>query len=309
MIDIQSIYTEKYRPKNLQDILLKPEHRLFFEDVEKQQTINHLLFAGSPGTGKTSLSKIIVNDILKCQYLYINASDENGIDTIRGKVVGFAQTKSWDGKLKVILLDEADRISLSGQDALRNVMEEYYGTTRFIMTCNYQHRLLDALQSRCTIFNLTPLLPDVVKRVAHILTNEGIKISSEQKNKLVEYVKAYYPDMRRIINDVQRFSLNKELSIQIDNVNAFAVNLFNKIISNCTSSELRKYTIENENLFSSNYSNLLKQLFESVFVSDLSLKLKEEMLKCVGRYLYEDSFIVDKEINFFVCCLRLRELL
>lgn len=304
---LDDVYVEKYRPKTLKDIALQPQHRKYFEDVVKTQSIKHLLFAGSPGTGKTSLSKIIVNDILQCQYLYINASDENGIDTIRSKVIGFAQTKSFDGKFKVVLLDECDALSSSSQDALRNVMEEYYGNTRFIMTCNYQHKLTDALQSRCTIFNLTPPLPEVVKRAAFILQSEGIKICVEQKVKLIEYIKSYYPDVRRIINDIQLFSYSGELSIVIDESNVFATSLFNKILSNTDSMSIRKYTIENEQLFSNSYINLHKQLFETVFECDLNNNLKEALLKSIGEYMYKDGFVVDKEINFFMLCLKLKE--
>ena len=100
----ENIYVEKYRPKKLEDIALSDEHRLFFESVRTTNSINHLLLVGSPGIGKTSLGKIIINDLLNCQYLYINASDENGIDTIRNKVIGFATTKSYDGKIKIIFL-------------------------------------------------------------------------------------------------------------------------------------------------------------------------------------------------------------
>lgn len=301
------VYVEKYRPKTLEDIVLLPKHRKYFEHVKETQTIKHLLFAGSPGTGKTSLSKIIVNDLLQCQYLYINASDENGIDTIRSKVIGFAQTKSFDGKLKVILLDECDALTASSQEALRCVMEEYYGTTRFIMTCNYQHKLTEAIQSRCTIFNLNPPVADVVKRVAFILQNENVKISSEQKKKLIEYIKAYYPDLRRILNDLQLFSYSGELIVDIDETNVFATALFTKLIKKENSHDIRKFVIENENVFSNSYTNLFKQLFEIVFQSMLPTHTKENVLKRLGEFMYKDAFVVDKEINFYVACLSILE--
>lgn len=301
------VYVEKYRPKTLEDIVLLPKHKKYFEHVRESQNIKHLLFAGSPGTGKTSLSKIIVNELLQCQYLYINASDENGIDTIRSKVIGFAQTKSFDGKIKVILLDECDALTSSSQEALRCVMEEYYGSTRFIMTCNYQHKLTDAIQSRCTIFNLNPPVADVVKRVAFILQSENIKISSEQKKKLIEYIKAYYPDLRRILNDIQLFSYSGELIVDIDETNVFANSLLNKLIKKTDSLEIRKFVIDNEVVFSNSYTNLFKQLFEATFQSGLSLNIKEDILKRLGEYMYRDAFVVDKEINFYVACLSVLE--
>ena len=303
------VYVEKYRPKTLEDIVLLSKHRKYFEHVKESQNIKHLLFAGSPGTGKTSLSKIIVNDLLQCQYLYINASDENGIDTIRSKVIGFAQTKSFDGKLKVILLDECDALTSSSQEALRCVMEEYYGSTRFIMTCNYQHKLTDAIQSRCTIFNLNPPVADVVKRVAFILQSEGIKINIDQKKKLIEYIKAYYPDLRRILNDIQLFSYSGELIVDIDETNVFANSLLSKIIKKTDSLEIRKFVIENENVFSNSYTNLFKQLFEATFQSGLPLNVRECILKRLGEFMYRDAFVVDKEINFYVACLSILEIL
>lgn len=303
------VYVEKYRPKTLEDIVLLSKHRKYFEHVKESQNIKHLLFAGSPGTGKTSLSKIIVNDLLQCQYLYINASDENGIDTIRSKVIGFAQTKSFDGKLKVILLDECDALTSSSQEALRCVMEEYYSSTRFIMTCNYQHKLTDAIQSRCTIFNLNPPVADVVKRVAFILQSEGIKINIDQKKKLIEYIKAYYPDIRRILNDIQLFSYSGELIVDIDETNVFANSLLSKILKKTDSLEIRKFVIDNENVFSNSYTNLFKQLFEATFQSGLSLNVKENILKRLGEFMYRDAFVVDKEINFYVACLSILEIL
>ena len=125
-----NLYVEKYRPKTLSDLVLSDSNRKYFESIAEE--IPNLLFVGTPGLGKTTLARILVNDILECQYLYINASDENGIDTIRSKVVGFSQTKSLDGKHKVVILDEADGITIDGQRALRNTMEEYSSMTRWV---------------------------------------------------------------------------------------------------------------------------------------------------------------------------------
>ena len=174
-----NLFTEKYRPKTLTDLVLSNSNRKYFDSITDE--IPNLLFVGTPGIGKTTLARILVNDILECQYLYINASDENGIDTIRSKVVGFAQTKSLDGKVKVVILDEADGITIDGQRALRNTMEEYSSGTRFILTANYKHKIIPAIQSRTQFFDLNPPFDTVLKLIVGIIKQEGIKITEDQK--------------------------------------------------------------------------------------------------------------------------------
>jgi replication factor C small subunit len=134
-LDLKAIWCERYRPQTLDDIILSDRTREIVKGFSDE--IPNLLFVGTPGTGKTTLARIIVNDILKCNFLYINASDESGIDTIRHKVTNFSQTKSFDGKVKVVILDECDGLTSQAQAALRNTMESFAKYTRFIITANY----------------------------------------------------------------------------------------------------------------------------------------------------------------------------
>jgi replication factor C small subunit len=302
----KDLYTEKYRPQVLDDIVLTKEEKDYFLSLKEKKEIPNLLFAGSPGTGKTSLAKIIVRDILDCQYLYINASDENGIDTIRSKVIGFSSTKSLDGKLKVVLFDECDALSLDSQKALRNVIEEYSENTRFIFTCNYLFKVIPALQSRCQIFSLTPPLNGVLNRVVHVLKQEGINVPEEEKGRLVELVRSGYPDLRRIINDIQKFSYTGTLTIKDSNARNIADNVISKIKQKVNSIELRKYVIEREQEFSGDYLHLLKEMFEVVF-NDTSLTqdVQSNYLLILSEGMYKDAIVVDKEINWFSTCLRL----
>ena len=300
-----NLLVERYRPKTLADIVLTDEERTYFESLKSKEEIPNLLFAGNPGTGKTTLSKIIATDILDCQYLYINASDENGIDTIRSKVIGFASTKSLDGKLKLVLFDECDALTLDSQKALRNVIEEFSHNTRFIFTCNYLFKIIPALQSRCQIFNLTPPLEGVILRVIHILKEEGIKVPEDEKTKLSELIRSGYPDMRRIINDVQKFSITGSLKIKDNQVKGVAEKVIEKIKSKVPPAQLRQYVIEREQDFSNDYLQLLKQMFEVVFQDEQLASNKTKFLLTISEGMYKDAIVIDKEINWFSTCLHL----
>lgn len=305
MVDFEHLWTEAFRPQTLNDIVLSKEDREFFQSLNTQQEIPHLLFAGVQGTGKTSLAKILVNDILDCQYQYINASDENGIDTVRGKIIGFAKTKSLDGKIKVVLLDEADSITLDGQKALRNVMEEYASNTRFIMTCNYLHKIIPPIQSRCQIVNLIPPVEGVLQRVVTILKEKDINIPSEQKPLLLDHIKKCLPDLRRIINDVQKYSATGTLKIRNEVSTEFVRGVFNDLRSRKDLCDVRKHIIQNEKCFSNDYRHFLKEMFEIVFSSDLSPECKANCMLAVSKGMETDAFVVDKEINCFSALINL----
>ena len=301
----KNLWVESYRPKTLDDLVLTNEELSFFLSLKEEKEIPNLLFAGSPGTGKTSLAKIIVNDILKCQYLYINASDENGIDTIRSKVIGFSQTRSFDGGIKVVLLDEADSISLEGSKALRNVIEEYSENTRFIFTCNYLFKIIPALQSRCQIFSLVPPLDKTIGRVVSILKHEKIEVPECEKPRLIELIRSGYPDLRRIINDIQKHSYTGTLRIKECTTRNVAEKVIQRLIGKTSTMELRKFVIESEQDFSGDYLQLLREMFEIVFYSKELESNKSDLLLIISEAIYRDSFVIDKEINWFSCCLKI----
>lgn len=302
----QNLFVEKYRPKTLDDIVLNPDEKNYFLSLKEKKEIPNILFAGNPGTGKTTLSKIIATDILDCQYLYINASDENGIDTIRTKVIGFASTKSIDGKLKLVLFDECDALTLDSQKALRNVIEEYSSNTRFVFTCNYLFKIIPALQSRCQVFNLVPPLEGILNRIITILKKEEIVVPDAEKQKLMELVRSNYPDLRRIINDIQKFSYTGTLLIKDTCTKNLAQKILTKIKTKVSLMDIRKYVIENEQDFSSDYLQLLKEMFECIY-SDNELKQEEKSNKLliISEGMYKDSIVIDKEINWFSTCIKL----
>ena len=304
---LASLWVEKYRPTTLEDIVLSKEDREFFESLKTKKEIPHLLFAGIQGTGKTSLSKIIINDILKCEYLYINASDECGIDTIRSKVIGFARTKSFDGKIKIVLLDESDSISFEAMKALRNTIEEFSATCRFILTCNYLHKVIAPIQSRCQIITLNPPIEITVARVIEILKKENISIPEDQKTLLLNHIRKHLPDIRRIVNDVQKYSVNGVLNMKTDIASEFVEKIFKKLCNKLDIVNIRKDIIKNGRLFSNDYHSLLKQMFDVIFESDLDADRKIAALLVISKGMELDALMIDKEINCFTTFLKLAQ--
>lgn len=208
---MKELWTEKYRPQTLADYV-------FRDDAQRQQVkswvdsgaIPHLLFSGAPGVGKTTLAKILINELGIDSYdvLEINASRENSVDTIRDKITGFVQTMPF-GAFKVVLLDEADYISPNGQAALRGVMETYHASARFILTCNYPNRVIPALHSRCQGFHIERVdVTEFTARMATVLVTEAVEFDLDT---LDTYVKSTYPDMRKCLNLCQMNSQDGHL--------------------------------------------------------------------------------------------------
>jgi len=304
---LTNIWVEKYRPSNLSEMVLSKENREYFESIT--ESIPNLLFVGTPGIGKTTIAKIIVQDILKCQYIYINASDENGIDTIRNKVSNFSQTKSIDGKIKIVILDEADGITIDGQRALRNTMEEYSKYTRFILTANYKHKIIPAIHSRTQYFDLSPDIHEITARLLHILKTEGVKVPTTEKTKLARIIKDCYPDIRKCINTVQKYCITGNLQINDTVDRNEIINVINDHIVGKKVLELRKFLIENESEFQGDYSALLKGYVNFIYTQNIVDDKKKQAIIVISEYLYRDVFVVDKEINAFACLCQLEKLL
>ena len=209
---MKELWTEKYRPRTVEDYVFRDEEqRAQVQGWIKSDAIPHLLFSGAPGVGKTTLAKILINELEIDDYdiLEINASRENSIDTIRDKITGFVQTMPF-GKFKVVLLDEADYISPNGQAALRGVMETYHASARFILTCNYPNRVIPALHSRCQGFHIEKVdQVEFTARMATVLVTEGVVFELDT---LDTYVKATYPDLRKCLNMCQMNSTDGTLA-------------------------------------------------------------------------------------------------
>ena len=298
-----NLLVEKYRPKRIIDFCLKSGNPLE-ELINKSAgtgSIPNVLLVGSPGIAKTTLAKIFVNELMDCDHLYINASDENGIDTIRSKVTNYAKTKSLF-PIKVIILDECDGLTQDGQRALRNVMEEYSAITRFILTANYKHRIIPALQSRCQVFNITHDVEDVTRRMAHILNEEGIVCSEES---LKQIVRDNFPDLRKTINTIQK--LTNDGKVEIDdssNVSKLVADLY-KLIEHGHVLKCRKLAIKNEYVFNNDYPVLIKDMFNYIDNLDIDDEKKKSQLTTCHDFIYKSSFVMDQEINAYSCFITL----
>jgi replication factor C small subunit len=297
----QYIWCEKYRPETLSGYIGNEHLKSKFTQYLESGDIPHLLFYGKAGTGKTTLAKIIVKNI-QCDYLYLNASDERNIDTVRDKIKVFASSVGFK-PLKVVILDESDYLTPISQAALRNVMETFSQHTRFILTCNYVERIIDPIQSRCQSYNITPPSKrDVGSHLYKILHGEGVDF---QIDEIAVLVNASYPDIRQVINSAQRQVVDKKLVIDTSSIieKNYKLRLIELLISRNPFKDIRQLTADNH---IEDYSELFRLLYDEVdtyapnAVPDAILKISEAQ--------YKDAHAVDKEINFMALIINILKL-
>lgn len=301
-----TIWPEKYRPSTLEEYVSNPTLIETIKKFIETKQIPHLLFHGTAGTGKTTLAKLIVNSI-ECDALYINASDENNVDNVRTKVKDFASNVGFSD-LKVIILDEADYLTHNSQAALRNIMETYALTTRFILTCNYFEKISEPLYSRCQCFEVHPLRKkDVAIHLKNILHAENVQHTMDDLGYIVN---TYYPDIRKILNFAQQSVLDN--SLKIEELNSVAYNIKNQII------EILKNETNTSNAFVTirqlvadsgirHYEELYQLLYDRV--EEYAPKSQAAAILIVAEYQYQSSMVVNKEIAFMACIAKMLEIL
>ena len=288
-----SLWVESYRPQTLDEYIgnehLKSKVKVYLESGD----IPHLLLYGRAGGGKTTLAKLLVNNI-ECDYLYINASDENSVEVVRDKVKNFASTLGFQD-MKVIILDECDYITPNAQAALRNLMETFSKHCRFILTCNFVERIIDPIQSRCQSFQIIP--PDrkqVALHVSNILKNEKVDATVDD---IVTIVNGGYPDIRRVINSVQRQVVNGKLVIDegmaIQNDYKLQVLDILKTQDKKNSFKNIRQTLADSKV--TDFSDLFTLLFDTV--DDWGRGHVAECILTLSQYQQSDAVVVDKEIN------------
>jgi replication factor C small subunit len=297
-----SLLVEKYRPVKLENYVGNEHIKKTISQYLGQNDIQNLIFYGPSGTGKTTLAKLIVKN-LDCDYLYINASDERGIETIRDKVSGFASTASFK-PLKVVILDEADFLTIQAQASLRNVIETFSRNTRFILTCNYVERIIDPLQSRCQVLKvIPPSKSEVASHIAWIMEEEGISFELEDL-KLV--VNQFYPDLRKCLNTIQLSTQDEKLVI--DKSILVSSNYMTQILKELSNAKPKwreiRQIIANANV--QDFEEFYRFLYDN---SSKYAEGKEGMVAIyINEYSYQSNFRIDKEICVMGLIAKLIEL-
>ena len=285
-----SLLVEKYRPINLDNYVGNDHIKKSIKQYLGQNDIQNLIFYGPAGTGKTTLAKLIVKN-LDCEHLYINASDERGIETIRDKVSGFASTASFKS-LKVVILDEADFLTIQAQASLRNVIETFSRTTRFILTCNYVERIIDPLQSRCqTLKIVPPTKTDVAKHIAWIMEEEGTTYDIKD---LKIIVNQFYPDLRKCLNTIQLSTQDNKL--KIDKSILVSSNYMSEVISELSGKKSWKgirQIIADANV--QDFEELYRYLYDNA--GEFAPGKEGMVAYHINEYSYQSNFRIDKEIN------------
>ena len=291
---MNSLFVEKYRSKVLDEYVGNEQLKQIVSQYINKNDIQNLLLYGTPGTGKTTLAKLIVNNI-DCDFLYINASDERGIDTIRDKVQGFASSASFK-PLKIIILDEADFLTIQAQASLRNIIETYSRTTRFILTCNYLERIIDPLQSRCQVLKITPpSKKEVAQHVAGILEQESINY---ELNDLVLVVNKHYPDVRKILNTCQVNTVEGKLTIDKSLITSSGYT--DAILKELKSTNKSSFKNIRQILADSNLSDF-EEIYRFLY-DNLDEYTKDGIQQAmiiieIENYMYHANFRIDKEIS------------
>ena len=288
-----TLWVEKYRPNTLDTYIGNEQLKDKVKHYLDSGDLPHLLLFGKAGTGKTTLAKLLVNNI-DCDYLYINASDENNVETVRSKVKNFASTMGFKD-YKVIILDECDYITPNAQAALRNLMETFSKHCRFILTCNFVERIIDPIQSRCQSFQvIPPNKNDVAKHLHNILTQEGVGYEREDLGILVN---SGYPDIRRVINGAQRQSIGGKLSIDKQSIveNDYKMKLLEILKTQDKKNGFKNIRQLMADSKVTDFADLFRLLYDEV--DSYGRGHVADCILIVGKYQLSDSQVVDKEIN------------
>jgi len=302
MVRDEYLFVEKYRPKTVGDTILPSDLKNTFQKFVDQKNVPNLILSGSPGVGKTTIAKAMLEE-LHCDYIVINGSMNGNIDTLRNEIQQFASSVSLQGGRKYVILDEADYLNPnSTQPALRNFMEEYSKNCGFILTCNFKNRIIEPLHSRCSVVDFTlknsdkaKLAAEMFQRACTILTTESIEFD---KKVIAEVVKKYFPDNRRILNELQRYGSNGIIDTGIlSNVQDVSITTLVKSLKEKNYTEVRKWVAQNSDI---NSDEIFRTLYDaaSEYLANPSIP---QLVLILADYQYKAAFVADPEINITAC--------
>ena len=301
----QLLWTEKYRPKKIEDCILPERLKTPFQEYVNQGKIPNLLLCGGAGVGKTTVAKAMCEEI-GCDVMVINGSDESGIDTFRTKIKNFASSMSLAGGRKVIIIDEADYLNPnSTQPALRNAIEEFAGNCSFIFTCNFKNRIIDPLHSRCAVVDFTLKANEksqmaglFFKRIQSVLQSEKVEFDDKV---IAELIKKHFPDFRRIINELQRYSqFGKIDSGILSQLSDVGINDIVKYIREKDFGSIRKWVASND----IDAAVLFRKLYDNLY-DVLKPQSIPQAVIILADYQYKQAFVADQEINLVACLTEL----
>ena len=294
------LFTEKYRPKTIADCILPDRLKTPFQEYVNQNNIPNLLLTGGAGVGKTTVAKAMCEEI-GCDYMVINGSDENGVDVVRYKITNYASSMSLSGGRKVIIIDEADYLSPNAQAAFRNAIEEFASNCSFIFTCNYKNKLIDPLHSRCAVVDFTlknnektQMAGQFFKRIQSILQSEKIEYDDKV---IVELIKKHFPDFRRIINEIQRYSQFGKIDGGIlSHIVEVSLGDIIKYIKDKDFGAIRKWVASND----IDATTFFRKIYDNLY-DVLKPQSIPQAVIILADYQYKQAFVADTEINTLAC--------
>lgn len=297
----QLLWTEKYRPRKVEDCILHDSIKKTFEEFVKQGKLPNLLLSGSAGVGKTTIARALCDEI-GLDYIIINGSDENGIDVLRTKIKNYASSVSLSGGRKVVIIDEADYLNPNSiQPALRGAIEEFASNCSFIFTCNYKNRIINPIHSRCTVIDFkqngqkAELAKQFFKRVEWILQQEEIKYEPQV---VAEIIKKHFPDNRRILNELQRYGVGGVIDKGIlSSVAEVSLGNLIKALKEKNFGDMRKWVVQN---LDNDPVRIYREIYDSLY-EHLEADSIPYAVVILAKYQYQSAFVADQEINLVAC--------